>query len=191
MIDNIRQKIAVSTGHSRKDPGTIACDGTPEYKLNVELRDELFQFCIPGYELWASDHDCEDLGYPEHLIKTVKNINQMSPLPICCLEFHHNWTENSNVRGAELIYWDYSDLGYLLAKSIKKQFDEYFPKATIKPNLKYFDHAKYFLRKTKVPSLIIEPAFISNYEDLVFAQSQRLEIANSIYKGIREWLKKI
>lgn len=202
-------RVAVSIGHSSKDSGATARHNNiryREYDLNKALFKELVALPLRHAEWWQSDQLVDDIPYPDHLIKTVRQINA-HPC-VCAIELHHNSVWNKDVRGGMCIYWDSSIKGKLLSDMITWQMS-FMPKSfgfegvkkhwvnaqssyyTVgsKRTIEHIGRRLYYLRKTKVPAVIIEPTFISNYEDCMFGIRHRKEIAKAIRNGIDAWCK--
>lgn len=199
----------ISTGHSEHDSGCLAINGQHEYQFNVDLVADILEFTTPNFDWYISDFDAEDLPYPNHIWKTVQNINESGC--IAAIEVHHNSSINPNAKGGAVIYWDESPLDKQLAECISKELDviddnffdtngfKTFWKDKQKFNyqagaiatIKHLKRRLYFLGRTVPPSVIIEPAYLSNIEDLVFAEKFRLQIAFAIRKGVSLWIEKL
>ena len=208
-------KVAVSIGHSTKDSGAIARHKGityKEYDLNKALFNELTRLKLQNGEWWQSDKMVDDLPYPKHLVQTIKNINNSDA--VCCIELHHNSAWNKQVSGGMAIYWDHSIKGKLLSDYIAlhmhwmpqfgfegfkfwwryKQHKYY--KAGSVPTLKHIKRRLAYLKPqseggTRLPACIIEPGFMSNYDDLIFCIERRKQIAIAIRDGVDMWLKKM
>jgi N-acetylmuramoyl-L-alanine amidase len=187
------QRIALCTGHSALDSGAVAVHPGITYKerdLNVALVTEVMKATPLHVFFWRPDVDCEDLPYPEHLKKRVKNINKQSDVA-GVVSIHHNSCGNPKRTGAEVIYWDTSQAGYLLAKRIAQAMLDVPMKASIVPAVKQLGRRLYLLRKTKPPAVVVEPGFMSNYEDLQFCIDHRRVIADAIREGVGRWVEEL
>ena len=177
-----------------------------EYNLNKALFNEVIKLPLRHGEWWQSDALVDDLPYPKHLNATIKAINDSSAA--CCVELHHNSVFNKKVRGGMAIHWDSSVQGKLLSNIIAWQL-QFLPQGFDFDGVKHFwtnrGHNDYtagslatirhigrrlaFLRYTKVPACIVEPGFMSNWDDLKFCTEHRTEIARAIRNGVDAWLK--
>lgn len=184
-------KIALSTGHSIPSAGVTAINGVPEHSFNTIIVNKLMKYHIPHGNWFRSDHDCEDLRYPKHLLKTIANINEADCT--CAIEIHHNASLKHNVDWSEVLYWDTSQAGYLLASKIANYFSSSLREMMVRPNLKYLGkhNVKGFLKRTNCPAVIIEPAFIDVLSGLEWVEANQNKIASAIYSGILSWLKVI
>lgn len=204
---------AISVGHSLKDCGAVAPDGTKEYDLNVKLTQQIMKYPLE-YGKWQQiDKLCEDFPYPQHLYCTVRQVRQTKNV-VCGIEIHHNSCPNRNAKGGQVIYWDHHTPSKILADCITfylrnvglfdfNGFDflwrtarkfQYTSKTLA--TLKHIRRRLYYLRKlcdvktpeVAIPSVIVEPGFISNSWDLSFVQDHRESIAWAIGKGVDLWL---
>ena len=207
-------KVALSIGHSTKDPGAVSFHNGIKYKeydLNKALFDEVIKLPLQHGTWWQSDQLCDDLPYPKHLIKTIRQINAHNP--VCCIELHHNSVWNKDVRGGMAIYWDTSVKGKALSDMIAWQLDflphgigfdgvkkhwvniqhKYYTAGSLS-TLRHINRRLAFLRPkseggTQCPACIVEPGFMSNWEDIQFCMKHCTEIARAIRNGVDAWCK--
>jgi N-acetylmuramoyl-L-alanine amidase len=181
--------VAISTGHSIPSPGVTAINGMYEHELNTILVEKLLEYHIPHGNWFRADHDCEDLRYPKHLLQTIRNINAQGC--VCAIELHHNTTVKHNREDSEILYWDTSQQGYLLAKRIADAFTKNLREMHIRPNLKFLGKRKVkaFLKRTNCPAVIVEPAFIDVAAGVMWVEANYSKIASAIYEGLVAWLK--
>lgn len=199
--------IALSTGHSNKDCGAVGVDGTTEFSLNMKIVTLLLsEFNLKNGIWWLADHDTDDMPYPKHLVETIKNINKNKKI-VACIEIHHNACNNPKRRGGEVIYFDSSVSGRLLAQSIAHQLDwmninaegiKYFWENIGKLDYdadekgqRHIGRRLAFLGDTNPPACIPEPFFISNKEDLELALKYSRPVAKAIQQAVDIWLKVI
>ena len=202
-------RVALSVGHSTKDSGAVAHHNGKKYKeydLNKKLFEEIIKLPLKNAEWWQADQLCDNLPYPSHLNKTIRQINAHNCA--CAIEIHHNSVWNKDVRGGMAIYWDTSVKGKLLSDMIAWQM-QFLPKGVgfdgVKTHwvgkqreyynvgslgtIRHIGRRLAFLGKTKVPAVIVEPIFMSNYDDLMFGIEHRVEIARAIRNGVDAWCK--
>jgi N-acetylmuramoyl-L-alanine amidase len=196
--------VGISTGHSIIDPGAIGVDGTKEFDLNKSFVDKLLFYKYADFRWEVVDKDCEDMKYPDHLYATVARINEVKP--DCCVEVHHNAAYNRGVRGGMCIYYDNSEKGKLLSDLITRYMGVYGKLASLSfrdswvakkdymaksiPTLRHLKRRLYYLRKTIVPSVIIEPGYISNTKDLKLVRKYQHLFVAAAFQGVVEWLKR-
>lgn len=182
-------KIALSTGHSRVDPGGIGIGGVQEYDLNLMLAYQIMDFTLPDGIFYRSDLDCEDLPKGKALAKTIENINKVMPLG--AIEIHHNTNAKASVKGCWVIYWRNSKQGYLWASYLAAELQTAVPKINAVDNSWCGNKRDGFLRGTHVPAIVFEAGFITNKDDLIITQNNRLKIAYAIREGTKKWLAAI
>ena len=208
-------KVALSIGHSTKDSGAVSYHNGityKEYDLNKALFNEIVRLKLENGHWWQSDYNCDDLPYPQHLNRTIKNINESDCA--CCIEIHHNSVTNNLVFGGMAIHWDTSVKGKLLSDYIaihmgfmplfgfegfkiwwRTKQHKYYKAGSI-PTLKHIKRRLAFLRPqseggTRLPACIIEPGFMSHYEELMFCIERRKQIAMAIRDGVDMWLSQM
>lgn len=102
------------------------------------------------------------------------------------LSIHTNASVNPNANGTECYVYSIDSKSYYLATSILN---------SIVLNLKTKNNgvlarpSLYVLRKTKMPSVLIELAYISNFVDSNKLKNDQYKFASSIYMGILDYLK--
>ncbi len=79
------------------------------------------------------------------------------------LDFHFN-TANSTEQGHKCFYWNDSKKGEFYAKMINKQMCHNYTHSISKIIKAYHTHS-FFLRKMNCPAVVVELAYIDNYED--------------------------
>ena len=108
--------------------------------------------------------------------------------PSLAVSIHQNSYHEENVFGAQVFYYKTSTEGEKAAAVIQEALQEVNPENTkkIKANDTY-----YLLKKTEVPTVIVECGFLSNYaeaEKLVSEDYQK-KVAEAVTKGILQYLK--
>ena len=101
------------------------------------------------------------------------------------VELHFN-SATPKATGHEWLYWNTSEKGRLLARSLRDSFEDSFPLFTsrgIKGRQKGSRGAM-FLRATCMPACIAEPFFGSNEEDWELALKHKEGVADAIAGGL-------
>ena len=102
------------------------------------------------------------------------------------VELHFN-AASPKATGHEWLYWNTSEKGRLLARSLRDSFEDSFPLFTsrgIKGRQKGSRGAM-FLRATSMPACIAEPFFGTNEEDWELALKHKEGVAESIAGGLK------
>ena len=186
--------VLLDAGHGGNDPGKIGVDDSREKDLNLVIADKVKRILEQQdidvimtretdtglYEEDASNKKVQDLK------KRVSIINENQP--DCVISIHQNSYHEKNVFGAQVFYYKTSIEGEKAAAVIQEALQEVNPENTkkIKANDTY-----YLLKKTEVPTVIVECGFLSNYaeaEKLVSEDYQK-KVAEAVTKGILQYLK--
>jgi N-acetylmuramoyl-L-alanine amidase len=103
------------------------------------------------------------------------------------IELHCNSVANSSVQGAETLYWHKSKRSKELAQKLQTPIVNLLGENNrgIKP-ITPDDRGAAFLRQTKMPSVILEPFFISNTKSLENGLALREQLANVVAGALAE-----
>lgn len=190
-------RIIIDPGHGGADPGAIGVNGLKEKLVNLDIS-------LKVRELLQND-DIEVVMTREtdryiSLSDRIRFSNEQDADLL--VSIHANWYTNSGVRGALMLYYDskypqasypaspemvfYSPISKLFAEKV---LDTYTSVTGIH-NRGIVPSSVYMVRKGTVPSILIETAFLSNWEDaeLLADEEQRSLLAEGIAEGIRAYL---
>ena len=137
----------------------------------------------PGYEAKVSrSTETTILGYntSSSLTARVNDANQWGADYFISL--HCNAATNPTYNGTEVIVFSKSSPAYPLANSILEQI---VLQLGTKNNGVVERTNLYVLRRTQMPSLLVELAFITNYNDAQKLKNDQFAFAQAIYDGIR------
>lgn len=122
----------------------------------------------------------EDLKY------RVKIMNETSP--VLAVSIHQNSYHEENVFGAQVFYYQTSTEGEKAAGIIQDALQKVNPDNTkkIKANNTY-----YILKKTEVPTVIVECGFLSNYKEAqkLVTEDYQKSVAEAVAEGILSYIK--
>jgi len=169
------KRVAVSIGHTDTDPGAVSKDGRKEHE---EARAIAYWV---KYYLNRMDYKVIDVPVGP-LPDKVAYINTLNA--DVAIEVHLN-AANGVATGSESLYYPFSKEGKRLARLVENQMEKITKSRGIKLGLFRGRKGKYlyFLRKTKMPSIIVEPYFIDALEYI----DPRL-IGRMIAEGISDYL---
>lgn len=184
-----KQTVVLDSGHGGSDSGKVGINGAKEKEINLliakEIRRLLEKEKIEVIMVREKDEELgkskvEDLKYRVSLMNEKK--------PSLAVSIHQNSYHEENVFGAQVFYYKTSTEGKKAAAVIQEALQEVNPENTkkIKANDTY-----YLLKKTEVPTVIVECGFLSNYaeaEKLVSEDYQK-KVAEAVTKGILQYLK--
>lgn len=168
--------VMIDAGHGGNDPGKVGVDGTLEKDLNLLLAKKL-KMLLEQQDLEVLLLREEDRGlYDENasnkkaqdMKRRCARINEEQPA--CVISIHQNSYHEQSVSGAQVFYYKSSSrsekLGKILEEELTRVLGEENSRAA-KANDTY-----YLLKKTEVPTVIIECGFLSNWEDCAKLQDE-------------------
>ncbi len=177
--------IVIDPGHGGCDPG--ACNnslGLREKELTLDICSQLERFLSGmGWKVILTRRSDRDVSWAYSPDKVelqaradVANINQADAF----ISVHCNAAYSSSHNGSS-IHW-YKDIDYALAQS----FRGILGKALDLAEKGLFRDNFYVLTHTRMPAVLVETAFISNYRDAMKLGDKnfRLTLARSIAKGL-------
>lgn len=181
--------IVIDPGHGGEDPGKVGVNDALEKDVNLQIALKLKALLEEkGIKIVMTREDDEvPKDNKEDLQERVKLINDTNPNIVVCI--HQNSFQDADVKGAQVFYYTGSESSEQAAQMLQAEFmtmDENNNRE-IKANDTYF-----LLRKTKVPAVIVECGFLSNYEEAekLVTEEYQDQIAQAICMGIIKWLDK-
>ena len=181
--------VVIDPGHGGEDPGKVGVNDVLEKDINLKIalqvKKELEAQGIT-VQMTREDDDVPK-AKKEDMQQRVELINETKPEIAVCI--HQNSYTDASVRGAQVFYFTDSEVSKEAAQIVQEEFwrlDEK-NKRQIKGNQDYF-----MLKRTKVPTIIVECGFLSNPEEAenLCLEDYRQQIALAICNGIIKWLDK-
>lgn len=185
--------ITIDPGHGGRDPGTMY-NSIKEKDLNLEiskvLEKELTKNGAIVYMIRTSDIDLSSIydskkkrgDLYRRLLKIKENKSNLY------LSIHINWYQNSTHKGAEVLYNSINKNNKILAEAIMNEFktNQKSKREIKKTNL-------YMYKNITIPGVLIETGYLSNPTErrLLQSESYQKELAKSITKGVKNYLKAI
>ena len=186
--------VVIDAGHGGTDPGKVGVDGSLEKDINLAVAKRLKTY-LEQDDIRVIMTRETDTG----LYSDTDSRKKMADMKKRCeiieesgadlvVSIHQNSYHEENVFGAQVFYYKTSTEGEKAAAVIQEALQEVNPENTkkIKANDTY-----YLLKKTEVPTVIVECGFLSNYaeaEKLVSEDYQK-KLAEAVTKGILQYLK--
>ena len=176
--------IVLDSGHGGDDPGKIGVNQAKEKDVNLEIARKIKK----GWEVVMTREKDEMLGDPQagnekiHDMKArVEIINKT--MPQAAVSIHQNSYQDEQIRGAQVFYYSHSEEGKRMAEQMQKALltvDETNTRQA-KANDTY-----YLLKRTEVPTIIVECGFLSNPEEAAKLTDTKYQkkMADAITKGI-------
>lgn len=188
-----KKTVVIDPGHGGADPGKIGVNDAKEKEINLEiakkvkkmLEDKGVKVIMTREEDQMLSIDGEGSHKVQDMKERVRMINEA--MPDMAVSIHQNSYSAGEVRGAQVFYYTHSTDGEKMAEIMQKAL-----LSLDKDNRRQAkaDSTYYLLRRTEVPTIIVECGFLSNYEEaekLVTRKYQK-EVAEAIVKGIETCL---
>lgn len=188
-IEVSRNTIVLDPGHGGEDPGKVGVNGVLEKEINLQiamqvkeiLEEKNIQVVMTRMEdemLCPKDADNKKR---EDMRKRVEMINEVNP--VLAVSIHQNSYTDPEVSGAQVFYYLGSEEGKIVAERMQNALLEVDlnNKRAAKGNDSY-----YLLKKTKVPTIIVECGFLSNPSEAEKLKTKEYQesVANAIVNGI-------
>ncbi len=181
--------VMVDAGHGGKDPGKVGVNDALEKDINLSVAKKLKE-CLEESKIQVmmtrEDDTAEDTKLGD-MKKRVELINEVKPTIV--VSIHQNSYSDQSIRGAQVFYFTHSksseEAAAIMQEELRKMDAE--NARAIKANDTF-----YMLKKTEVPTIIVECGFLSNpteAEKLTTEEYQQ-QLADTICSGVIKWLDK-
>ena len=193
-IAQTQRTIVIDPGHGGNDPGKVGINQALEKDVNLEIALKLRKY-LEQQDINVVMTREEDRGLYEETDtnKKVKDMKQRLAImeqskPDLVVSVHQNSYPQESISGVQVFYYRDSQAGKKAALVMQEQMIETLQpakKREAKENSTY-----YILKKTTVPTIIVECGFLSNSEEaelLVTPQYQE-KVAWAIHMGILRYL---
>lgn len=182
--------IVLDAGHGGEDPGKVAANGTLEKDINLSICLKLAPLLeAQGFEVILTRTKdlsvfSSDAGFQkrEDLQARVSIIAAATPL--FCISIHQNSYPQESVSGPQVFHYSTSNDSKTLAQYLQQKLNtaaSFSQPRTIKANNDYF-----LLRKTTVPTVIVECGFLSNPSECerLTQEDYQQQLCEAIVAGI-------
>lgn len=187
-------KVVLDAGHGGTDPGKIGVNDVEEKTLNLEiakrvealLKKEDIEVVMTREEdvmLVGKDGKTTKVG---DMKARVEKINEEAPA--LAVSIHQNSYHEEGVKGAQVFYYSHSEEG--------KKAAEFMQESLLGLNTENNRKAKandtyYVLKRTEVPTIIVECGFLSNWEEaeLLKDEEYQEEVAEAVVGGIKAYME--
>lgn len=175
--------------HGGTDSGKVGINGVKEKDINLTITNSVKKILEKeNIQVIMTRETDEQLAQSkvEDLKYRVKIMNEVSP--ILAVSIHQNSYHEENVFGAQVFYYQTSTEGEKAAGIIQDALQKVNPDNTkkIKANNTY-----YILKKTEVPTVIVECGFLSNYKEAqkLVTEDYQKSVAEAVAEGILSYIK--
>lgn len=187
--------VVIDAGHGSGDPGKIGVNNVLEKDLNLQISKKI-QSCLEKEGIKVVMTRTDDTGLYDNsagnrkaadMKKRVELINETKP--VIAVSIHQNSYHDGSIKGAQVFYYTHSKEGEAAAKLMQEElrtFDD-SNKRQAKENSTY-----YMLKRTEVPTIIVECGFLSNPEEAekLKTEEYQKQVVQAISSGIIKWLDK-
>lgn len=172
--------IVIDPGHGGRDPGAFSLDGIPEKTLNLQTaRKTAYLLKLAGATVYLTRNS--DRKY--NLKDIVKFANKTKA--DIFISIHYNFSGIRSASGTETLYYKRKsrnlalNIHRSLIRGIKRR-DRGLRRVML-----------YVCNHTQMPSVIVEPVYISNPKESSLAKKQSFqkEIATDIVKGVKNYFR--
>ncbi|MGN0403613.1 MAG: N-acetylmuramoyl-L-alanine amidase [Bariatricus sp.] len=190
-----KTEIILDAGHGGDDPGKIGVNNVLEKDVNLQITMKV-KACLEKEGVTVeltreTDEGLEPEGAQNKKIEDMKArvqmINEIKPELV--VSIHQNSYQTEDVKGAQVFYYSHSQKGEEMAKILQEAVRTVDPEnhRQVKANESY-----YLLKRTEVPTVIVECGFLSNWEEAekLSEEEYQQEMAEAISSGILECLGK-
>lgn len=194
MVGEEKVCIVLDAGHGGDDPGKIGINGSREKEINLAITQKVKKYLeASDIKVVLTREDDGGLYDAEASNKKVQDMKRRLEImeeasPLATVSIHQNSYTEEYVKGAQVFYHKDSKEGERLAdliqEALRKRTD---PKnhRQIKANDSY-----YLLKKTKIPTVIVECGFLSNAQEaaLLSDEEYQSKVAWAIHMGIMQFI---
>ena len=181
--------VVLDSGHGGDDPGKIGVNQAKEKDVNLKIAKKIKKRMEKqGWKVVMTREKDVMLGDPEAGNKKIHDMKARVELinktmPQAAVSIHQNSYQDEQIHGAQVFYYSHSEEGKRMAEVMQKALlaaDEENTRQA-KANDTY-----YLLKRTEVPTIIVECGFLSNPEEaakLIDPEYQK-KLADAITEGI-------
>lgn len=180
--------VFINPGHDLElDSGAVNEDlGLRECEINAQIGELVSEYLkerhIPSIVV-QSDNLCGEDSYSyRYSVCAQANLNRADLF----VSIHCNAFSNCNANGTETLIYDYGGKSEYAARFIQENLVEYLE--TTDRGVKVRNDL-IVLKNTNMPAVLVEPAFISNYDEAIMLRDRQEEIAEAIAEGIISYLE--
>lgn len=179
--------VVIDAGHGGHDPGKVGINDALEKDINLQIAQKVKTHLEKNgiQVIMTRDDDVMEDTKLEDMKKRVALINEVKP--VITVSIHQNSYSDSGIKGAQVFYYTNSETSKRAAELMQQELRKVDSENTrqIKSNQDF-----YMLKKTEVPTIIVECGFLSNpgeAEKLISEEYQE-QMAEAICSGIMTWI---
>ena len=179
--------VVIDAGHGGHDPGKVGANDALEKDINLQIAQKVKTYLEKNgiQVIMTREDDVMEDTKLEDMKKRVALINEIKPA--ITVSIHQNSYSDASVKGAQVFYYAGSEVSKGAASLMQEELRKVDTENTrqIKSNSDF-----YMLKKTEVPTIIVECGFLSNpgEAEKLTSEEYQEEMAQAICNGIMVWL---
>lgn len=191
-----RACIVLDAGHGGFDPGKVGITGQKEAEINLKIAKKVRTYLEANDVQVIMTRETDEGLYDEAAEnKKVQDMKRRIEImegagALAVVSIHQNSYGEEYVNGAQVFYHEESkegqELAMLLQESLRSRLNPENHRQ-IKANDSY-----YLLKKTSVPTVIVECGFLSNYKEAALLETEEYQeqVAWAVSMGILQFINK-
>lgn len=193
-VDGEEVCIVLDAGHGGFDPGKIGVDGQKEAEINLaitlKVKDYLEANDVKVVMTRETAEGLYDEGADNKKVQDMKRRIELmeEAKPLATVSIHQNSYTEEYVNGAQVFYYGESKEGEKLADLLQEALREYLNPQNHRQ--KKANNSYYLLKKTQIPTVIVECGFLSNEKEakLLADEEYQDKVAWAIHMGIMQYV---
>lgn len=195
--ENNKTRFVIDAGHGGEDAGAVACDGTLEKDLNLDISKLIFTILELNGEEVILTRDKDTLLYDyyndledykgQKKVYDLKNRLKLAEEKenSIYIGIHMNKFSATQYSGLQIYYSKNTDESKKIATDIRNSVISHL-QPNNKRQLKNADSSIYILHNAKIPAVLIECGFLSNEEELKQLKNSdyQKELALSLFTSL-------
>lgn len=186
--------VVLDAGHGGFDPGKVGVNGQKEAEINLAIAEKVKMYLEANDIQVIMTRETDEGLYDENTDnKKVQDMKRRIEIieenaPVAAVSIHQNSYTEEYVNGAQVFYYADSKEGERLAEFLQESLKENLnPK---NHRQKKANNSYYLLKKTQVPTVIVECGFLSNYKEAALLESEEYQdkLAWAIHMGILQYI---
>ena len=185
--------VIIDCGHGGEDPGKVGINGALEKDVNLQIgklvEKKLKKQGIKVFMTREKDEMFAEENSNNKKVQDMKArvayINETAPA--LTVSIHQNSYHEEGVKGAQVFYYSHSKEGEQAADIMQAALLTLDADNTREEKA---NDSYYLLKRTEVPTIIVECGFLSNYKEaeLLTSKEYQEKIAEAITEGIKTYL---
>ena len=174
--------VVIDSGHGGSDPGKVGINEV----LEKELKNKGYQVVMTREKDQMLAGETSGNSKIQDMKARVDLINEKAPG--LAVSIHQNSYHEEEIHGAQVFYYSHSAEGHTAAKLMQQALLGADSENTRQEKA---NDTYYLLRRTQVPTIIVECGFLSNQQEaeLLAGKDYQKKIAKAIATGIDEYLR--